>query len=216
MPPVIHADDELIPTRRSLLSRLKDWDDQESWRDFFNTYWRLIYGVALKAGLTEAEAQDVVQETVLSVAKKMRDFHYDPSLGSFKGWLLQLTRWRITDQLRKRPPHLVHAAPCAHGDPRTSTAERVVDPGSLELDAVWNEEWEKNLLAAALARVRRLVSPKQYQIFDLYVLKEWPVARVRQLLGVSRTQVYLAKHRVGSLVRKEVRRLEAQFNQGHA
>jgi DNA-directed RNA polymerase specialized sigma24 family protein len=81
---------------------------------------------------------------------------------------------------------------------------------------VWDEEWEKNLLAAALARVRRLVSPKQYQIFDLYVLKEWPVARVRQLLGVSRTQVYLAKHRVGSLVRKEVRRLEAQFNQGHA
>jgi RNA polymerase sigma factor (sigma-70 family) len=216
MPPVVHAEDELIPTRRSLLSRLKDWDDQESWRDFFNTYWRLIYGVALKAGLTETEAQDVVQETVLSVAKKMREFHYDASLGSFKGWLLQLTRWRITDQLRKRQPAVIHfSSTRPAGEAQTSTAERLVDPNSLELDAVWDAEWEKNLLAAALARIRRQVSPKQYQVFDLYVLKEWPVAKVRQSLGVSRTQVYLAKHRVGALLKTELRRLEAQFNQGH-
>src|SRR4030095_11954380 len=60
---------DLIPTRRRLLSRLRDWDDQESWQDFFNTYWRLIYEVALKAKLSETEAQEVVQETVISVAK---------------------------------------------------------------------------------------------------------------------------------------------------
>jgi len=63
--------EELIPTRRSLLSRLKDWDDQESWKDFFDTYWKLVYGVAIKAGLSDQEAQDVVQETVLSVADVM-------------------------------------------------------------------------------------------------------------------------------------------------
>ena len=73
--------DELIPTRRSLLSRLEDWDDQESWREFFNTYWKLIYGVALKAGLSDAEAQDVVQDTVVAVARKMQDFRYDPGRG---------------------------------------------------------------------------------------------------------------------------------------
>ncbi len=54
------ASDQSIGTRHSLLSRLKDWDDQDSWRDFFNTYWKLIYGVAIKSGLTDAEAQDVV------------------------------------------------------------------------------------------------------------------------------------------------------------
>ena len=57
---------KFIPTRRSLLSRLKDWDNQDSWRDFFNTYWRLIYEFAAKAGLDDADAQDVVQETVIS------------------------------------------------------------------------------------------------------------------------------------------------------
>ena len=63
--------DELLPTRQSLLSRLRDWDDQESWREFFDTYWRLIHGLALKCGLTDAEAQDVVQETMVSVAMSM-------------------------------------------------------------------------------------------------------------------------------------------------
>src|ERR1700722_12524247 len=97
-----HLSDELIPTRATLLQRLKDWQDQSGWQDFFDTYWALIYGVALKGGLTPAEAEDVVQETMISVAKHMPGFNYDPSVGSFKGWLLKLTRWRMTDQLRKR------------------------------------------------------------------------------------------------------------------
>src|SRR5437773_9325972 len=70
-------------------------EDQESWRDFFNTYWKLIYATAIKAGLNDAEAQDVVQDTVIAVAKKIEDFKYDPALDSFKGWLLYLTRKRI-------------------------------------------------------------------------------------------------------------------------
>src|ERR1700682_6240928 len=81
---------DLIPTRRSLLSRLRDLGDQESWSDFFRSYWRLIYEVALKAGLTDAEAQEVVQETVISVAKQMPGFRYDAARGKFKGWLLQI------------------------------------------------------------------------------------------------------------------------------
>jgi len=95
--------DELIPTRLSLLVRLKDWEDHAGWKEFFDTYWRLIYGVALKAGLPAAEAEEVVQETVVAVAKQMPTFRYDAA-GSFKAWLLQITRWRIVDQFRKRQP----------------------------------------------------------------------------------------------------------------
>jgi len=63
--------DELIPTRASLIARLKNWQDQASWQDFFDSYWKLIYGVARKTGISDAEAQDVVQETMASVAKQM-------------------------------------------------------------------------------------------------------------------------------------------------
>src|SRR6266516_1088602 len=116
MPP---REEELIPTRASLLTRLKNWQDRSSWQEFFDTYWKLIYGVARKAGLTDTEAQDVVQETMASVAKHMPTFKYDPALGSFKAWLLNMTRWRIIDQLRRRGPHYA-ADPSRSGDVTTT------------------------------------------------------------------------------------------------
>src|SRR5438552_9702284 len=61
-------------TRQSLLSRLKNWNDHESWKTFFDTYWRLIYSTAIKAGLTDAEAEDVVQETIISVMKGLPEY----------------------------------------------------------------------------------------------------------------------------------------------
>ncbi len=94
----------LAATRRSLVDRLVNWDDQKRWQEFFDTYWKLIYATARKSGLTDAEAQEVVQETVITVAKKIDKLKYDPAIGSFKGWLLQITRWRIVDQFRKREP----------------------------------------------------------------------------------------------------------------
>src|SRR5688572_10094841 len=78
------ADD--LPTRRSLLSRLRNVEDNESWRTFFDTYWRLLYNVARKSGLADHHAQDVVQETVIAVVRKIPEFRYDPVKGLFKQW----------------------------------------------------------------------------------------------------------------------------------
>ena len=102
--PVTPPHDNQLNTRESLLGRLKDWEDERSWRDFFETYWRLIYSTARKGGLSDAESQEVVQETVITVAKQMKEFKYDPAIGSFKGWLKLITRRRIVDQYRKRKP----------------------------------------------------------------------------------------------------------------
>jgi len=203
-------EDELIPTRRSLLTRLKDWEDRDGWKEFFDTYWRLIYGVALKAGLTETEAEEVVQETVVAVAKQMPTFRYNAA-GSFKAWLLQITRRRIVDQFRKRQPWDQAGTPSGCDDSsRTATAERI-PAEELDLQPAWDEAWERNLMDAALQRVKSRVTPRQYQIFDLYVLREWPVREVARTLHVNTAQVYLAKHRVSGLVREELRRLEKQF-----
>src|SRR5215469_15979205 len=91
-----------IPTRQSLLARLKDWEDHASWRQFFDLYWRLIHATALKAGLSENEAQEVVQEVMIAAARKMPEFTYVPGKDSLKGWLLAVTRWKVGDQFRKR------------------------------------------------------------------------------------------------------------------
>lgn len=218
------SSDDLLATRRSLLGRLADWGDHESWQDFFNTYWRLIYNVAIKSGLSEAEAQDVVQETVLTVAKKIGDFKSHPALGSFKGWLLTITRRRIADQFEKRGKASIQPSAASSVAPdqpkrglesddtnRTSTVERVPDPASLVLDDCWEEQWQQHVLNAAIERVKNRVSPKQFQMFELYVLREWPVGKVAKTLGTNSGQVYLAKHRIASLLKRERERLEAQM-----
>ena len=217
-----------IQTRWSLIGRLKDMDDQQSWQEFFDAYWKLIYSVALKAGLSDAEAQEVVQETIISVAKKMPEFDADPAAGSFKSWLLTLTRWRITDQMRKRKAGGTLASDTGHGCPPnpqagmfalrgddgtacTATVERIPDPASLDLDAVWNEEWERNLLEAATERVKQRVDPEQFQLFDFHVLKQWPAKKVARKLGVSLGKVYFAKYKVSVLLKKEIKKLETKL-----
>jgi RNA polymerase sigma-70 factor (ECF subfamily) len=203
--------EEFIPTRYTLLSRLRDWEDNESWKDFFDTYWRLIYSVARKSGLTEVEAQDAVQETVISVAKHIHKFRRDRKLGSFKGWLRNLTRWRIGDQLRKR----MRLAPAPDvSDPCEPAAlESLPELPEQNSEMRWEKEWEANLLQAAIDRVKLRVREEQYQIFDLQVLRQWPVNRITSTLGVSAARVYLAKHRVAALIKKEVRTLRKQWEE---
>lgn len=186
----------------SLVERLADREDQANWREFFETYWKLLYGVARKAGLTDAEAQDVVQETVITVCRNIVKF--DRAEGSFKGWLLQTTRWRIADQFRKREPHRVTRPD--DDTRRTATVDRVADPH--DLDAMWEAEWKQHVLSAALERVKRRVDARHYQIFDCSVLKEWPAQKVSRELRVNIAQVYLVRHRVSALLRQEISALE--------
>ena len=206
-------------TRLSLIERLSDWEDQRTWDEFYKTYWRLIYSVSMKSGLGSDEAFDVVQETILSVAKQWKKGQtYDPAKGSFKTWLMNITRWRIADQYRKkqRNPAAQNQAggtPGADGDFRqTATIDRLADEGESEaLERIWDFEWRSNLSSVAMEKVKKLVSPKQFQIFDAYVVKDWEASKVRAELGVSMAQVYLAKHRVGGLVKKEIEKLVDQF-----
>jgi RNA polymerase sigma-70 factor (ECF subfamily) len=215
--------DELIPTRWTLLSRLKDAADADSWQEFFDTYWRLMYGVARKAGLTDTEAQEVVQEVVIGVARKMPEFRCDPAAGSFKAWLLQVTRRRIVDQFRKRrswsPTQAPHGpdAPAgtappvsANGTARTSTIERVPDSGGYDLEAAWGGEWRQHLLGQAMARVRQTADPEQFQMFDLHVRLGLPAKEVARKLEVSLPRVYFAKYKIGALLKRQVQKLERE------
>jgi RNA polymerase sigma-70 factor (ECF subfamily) len=200
--------DEFIPTRRSLLSRLRDWSDQDSWRDFFDTYGRLIYRVARKAGLSDAEAQDAVQETVLTVAKQMPDFHYDSAFGSFKSWLLQITRSRVNDMWRKKFYEQKGRKLPREEDLSPSILEANPAMAVFDWDEAWNEAWEKNLAQAAIEHVRQRANPRQYQAFYLHVVKNTPARKVASRLGVNLAEVYYAKYKISALIKKEIATLD--------
>ena len=193
---------EMIPTRQSLLSRLKHWDDEDSWKLFFDTYWRLIYRTALRAGLSDTEAQDVVQETVISVCRKIPGFEYRSSGGSFKAWLMQLTRWRITDQLRLRPP-VADRGSCPDEIPEEPDTH-------FPNPATWEEDWEHNLMDVAIERVKLKVDSKLYQVFDLYVFREWPVTKIAKAFGMKPGHIYTAKSRISNLIKQEVDQLREE------
>jgi RNA polymerase sigma factor (sigma-70 family) len=192
--------DDLVPTRASLLSRLKHLDDSESWQVCFNTYWKLIFNAARRSGLTETEAEDVVQETLITIVRGIQDFKYDKSRGSFKGWLLKTTAWRVQDQLRKRNSGRLDFVP-EYNEDIHPTIEN-------EVKKVWDTEWETNLLSAAIERVKRQVSPKHFQIFDLAVLRGWSTSKISAELDVNASYVYITKHRVNCRFKAELENLK--------
>jgi RNA polymerase sigma-70 factor (ECF subfamily) len=205
-----HATRSLVPTRQSLLSRLKDCEDQEGWREFFDTYWRLIYKVAREGGLDDSQAQDVVQTTFIYLTRRMPKFQYDRARGSFKAWLLRVTRSRIS--ILRRGPGAKEAA--LHGfDPEEDEAslwESLPDPSADVLEEIWQREWEENLIQTALRRIRVKVSAHQLLTFEMAVLRGVPLTQVARTLEVSLMQVYLARHRVGKLFKAEVDRLRRE------
>jgi RNA polymerase sigma-70 factor (ECF subfamily) len=200
--------DPSLYTRQSLLERLKDWDDTASWRLFFETYWKLIFSVARRAGLNETEAEDVVQETIIAVARKMPAFHYDPAVGSFKGWLLRLTRWRITDHLRRKTYRVDGERKSREQPMNEEWLENQPDIAGVNLDEVWESEWKNQLLDAAISRVREHANPRQFQMFFLHVCKGLTARDVAQRLEVKLPEVYFAKYKLSAAVKREMKRLE--------
>ena len=198
----------LLPTRRSLLSKIKDSGHHEAWREFFDLYWKLIFGTARRAGLDENEAQDVVQDTMLTVSKEMPGFRYDRSKGKFKNWLLVITRRRVADSPRKRY-RTGHVSPVDVTAPEVEAklASLESDNGA-QPDDHWEAEWRIHVLEAAMKRVKNQVKPEHFQAFHLSVIDGHSAVEISRVLGISSMNLYMIRHRIGALVKKEVKRLE--------
>jgi RNA polymerase sigma-70 factor (ECF subfamily) len=202
---------QMIPTRRSLLSRIKHWDDDQSWRDFREIYRSIICGAAIKAGLTETEAEDVLQDTLVAVSRAIGKFKYEPQKCTFKTWLHSLTKRQVVNQFRRRLGKGRLLEPLPAEDDDSAPLNEIPDPASQALDETWEREYERTLLHGALERVRRKVSPAQFQIYDYYALQGHGTIKTARDLGVSIAKVYLARHRVGEKVRKEVAHLRTKL-----
>lgn len=204
--------DSFLPTRRSLLSRLRDLQDQEGWREFFEMYWRLIYNVAREAGLTDVESQEVVQTTFIYLARRMPNFRYDPKRGAFKSWLRVVARSRINVYCRreKSEEKLAHRPLSFEAAEDVESMEAVPDPAGDAQDKVWQQEWEENLVNTAFRRLRSKVSSRQLLIFRTCLSGELALGQIARKLSVSVATVYLVRHRVGKLFTAEVRRLREE------
>ncbi len=191
---------ERIQTPVSLLARLQDWEDAGAWDEFVAIYRELLRRFILKQGVEENAVEEVVQETLVRVAKAIRTFEYNPKRCRFMSWLLLLTHSRVVDYKRRqsRQPGKANVS--------REFLESMADPAGVELHKVWKEEWRAQLLHEAEKIVKQR-NPRQWQIYDLYAKKELSVEAVRKKLNLSAAQVYLARTRVVKQLQTEVARL---------
>jgi RNA polymerase sigma-70 factor (ECF subfamily) len=167
-------------TRQSVLARARDGD----WVDFLRIYPPLIQAFARRRGLDAADAEDVVQQTLTDVVRRLPEFEYDQQKRGFRAFLKTLVHRKVVDTLRRRRPH----------EPEQLLATSPA--GAATPDELFDRQWLLEHLRRALEIARREVAPKTYQSFELYVLHEWPVEEIASFLKLSPNQVYTYKRRM--------------------
>ena len=156
--------------------------------------------MALQAGLSHADAQEVVQNTFIKVAKNIRKFDYDPRKGKFRNWLCLIAKQQAANLFRQSP---------AKKDVSDTEIRRLPDQAN-DWDAIWDEEEQKHLQVIVLARLKRKVSEKNFQIFCAHCIKGLGVKEVTELQNVSANEVYLAKNRLMPIFESELKLVQEE------
>jgi RNA polymerase sigma-70 factor (ECF subfamily) len=191
-------------TRLSLLLRIRNLQDSESWKEFIDIYTPFLYRVLGRLGLGDADAQDVIQETFAVVMSHIGDFEYDPSR-SFRAWLATVARNKAR-RIRRFAAGgtanvgLVHAAPAPEPD----------------LDQIIEAEWEKTVLELATREVEGRFGKVVMEAFRLAALERMPNEQVAEQLGIDVGYVYVCKSRVKKALTNAVKRIRAYEEFGEA
>lgn len=190
-------------TRVTLLARIKDGGDGDAWREFVRLYGPVVYRFARNRGLQDADAADLMQDVLRSVARHAGRMEYDPKKGTFRGWLYTITRNKIYNFLsaqRLRP----RGSGDADAHERLDATPARPEDGP---DEEWEREYQRRLTARAMEKVRGEFQPATWEAFQGTAVDGKPAAEVGAGLGMSPGAVYVAKSRVLARLREEVRQM---------
>ena len=180
-------------TRPSLLCSLRDGRMQQSaWREFFERYAPAVFRVARLGGLDSHDAEDIVQQVMLSISTHIGEFDYQRDCGRFRRWVKTIANNKIRDRFRRRQTDLIQVA----GD---GCPERA-DAGP-SLDAVWDQEWKVQEILYCLDEVAVEFAPKRVLAFRLYVLEGLSADETATELGMTRGHVYVTRCEILSRIR---------------
>jgi RNA polymerase sigma factor (sigma-70 family) len=196
------AGESTMPTSPTLLRRLSRLPpDQAAWNEFSERYGRKIYGWCRHWQLQQADAEEVTQEVLLKLARKMATFAYDPSR-SFRAWLKTVAHhaWRDFVDGRRRPG-------IGSGDTQVLELLQTVQARDNLVEHL-DEEFARELLDEAMGRVQLRVQPHTWQAFHLLVMEGLSGADVGERLNMKVATVFVARSKVQKMIQEEVRKLD--------
>jgi RNA polymerase sigma-70 factor, ECF subfamily len=183
-------------TTTQVLEDLRGDGESPAWSEFDRHFRKVVVGFALASGLSRQDAEDAAQETMLAFVKSFREGKYDRERGRLRDWLFGVARRVVLNLRSKRPlEHLI-----ADKTTGTSFWDLVKDDKGVE--ELWQAEWRNMVLGQCMEQARAESDPKIFQAFEMYGLREMPVERVAEELGMSRNAVYIAKSRILSRLRE--------------
>jgi RNA polymerase sigma factor (sigma-70 family) len=188
---------QIPQTRASLLVRLRDRQDDAAWRQFVDLYAPLVYGYARKQGLQDADAGDLCQEVLGTVAGSVARLEYDSGRGAFRNWLFTIVRRKLSNWRRAQKSR-PQASP--NSDDRQLLEQQ---PAPLE-QADWDDRWEEQLFAWACEQVRREVAETTWQAFWRTAIDDEPGKKVAADLGLNVAAVYQARSRVLARLKEQI------------
>jgi RNA polymerase sigma factor (sigma-70 family) len=177
-------------TRESLLIRVGDPADIAAWHEFVTIYRPMIYRLARRKGLQDADAEDLAQRVLMSVSRVIGDWKKDASRGSFRGWLSRVALNAIINMMSRRPKESALG-----GSDFFFACHAVVSP-SEEVELLIRQEHQRSLLRVAAQSVKGKMQPTTWQAFWMTTVGEKSIEETARQLGISNGAVYGARGRV--------------------
>ena len=188
-------------TSMTLIQKIRTTQDEQSWEEFVHFYERYIYVVVRNMNISHHDTEEIVQQVMLKVWDKLKNFQYEPKKGKFRYWLCAIARNAVIDSVRKQQSQQ------RRRDGLHLENENNSNVNFPEVEEIAEKEWQNYIANMALERVRKLFNEKMLQCFLLFTESK-SIGAIAQQLELSENSVYIYKSRVQERILKEMKQLE--------
>ncbi|MBL8892375.1 MAG: RNA polymerase sigma factor [Planctomycetaceae bacterium] len=192
------------PTRASLILRLQDAGDMAAWNEFATIYSPTIYRVAIARGFQPADAENLVQEVLASVARSVTQWLNRAERGGFRRWLLTIARNELIDMLTRRATRPLGQ------DGETAEQFLAAVPAPSELSGAIELEYQRAVFQWAADQVRHVVEEVNWKAFWMTSVEGLSVEQAAAELEIQPGQIYCSRSRIMAKIKKLVQQHEAK------
>ncbi|MCM8541242.1 MAG: RNA polymerase sigma factor [Lentisphaeraceae bacterium] len=195
-----------LPTRQTLLMRLKDRHDDQSWEDFSHYYRRYLFAIVIAMNVRHQDQDDLVQQVMLKAWKSLPEFEYEPGKGRFRSWLGTVTRNTVRTFLTKKTTKRENIA---HLEAMEAQEAKLTDS---DLEILTEKEWMRHVAELAWENISPALSEKVRDVFLAYQECEGDIAATALKAEVAENTVYIYSKRVRKKLYREIIRLEHELS----